>query len=135
RGIAPGVEVVSTPSRHFNGRGVPLRVGTSWTSWAIVGPAHRVYFSGDTGLQEAFREIGEREGPFDVALLEIGQAHPSWSDIHLGPAGALEAYARLGAKRLFPIHWGTFQRATPAWSEPPETLLTLADKTPAKVVT
>jgi L-ascorbate metabolism protein UlaG (beta-lactamase superfamily) len=124
--LPSGVEIVSTPSRHFNGRGVPLRVGTFWTSWSVVGPKHRVFFSGDTGLQEAFREIGQREGPFDVALLEIGQSHPSWADIHLGPAGALEAYARLGAKRLFPIHWGTFQLAMHAWSEPPETLTQLA---------
>ncbi|MBX3204821.1 MAG: MBL fold metallo-hydrolase [Labilithrix sp.] len=133
--IGSGVEVVSTPSRHFNGRGLPLRVGTFWTSWSIVGPEHRVFFSGDTGLQEAFREIGAREGPFDVALLEIGQAHPSWGDIHLGPEGALEAHARLGAKRLFPIHWGTFQLAMHAWSEPPETLTALAERRGVSLVT
>jgi L-ascorbate metabolism protein UlaG (beta-lactamase superfamily) len=121
-----GVEIVATPARHFNGRGIPFRLGTFWTSWSIVGPKHRVFFSGDTGLQEAFREIGQREGPFDVALLEIGQSHPSWADIHLGPAGALEAHQRLGARRLFPIHWGTFQLAMHAWSEPPETLSALA---------
>ena len=97
-----------------------------WTSWSIIGPSHRVFFSGDTGLEEAFREIGKRAGPFDVALLEIGQHHPSWGDIHLGPVGALEAFERLGAKRLFPIHWGTFQLAMHAWSEPAETLTTEA---------
>ncbi len=129
RARVAGIEVVSTPSRHFNGRGIPWRTGSFWTSWAIVGPKHRVYFSGDTGLQEAFREIGRREGPFDVALLEIGQAHASWGDIHLGPAGAIEAFARLGAKRLFPIHWGTFQLAMHAWSEPAETLVGLAGTT------
>ncbi|MBX3201954.1 MAG: MBL fold metallo-hydrolase [Labilithrix sp.] len=133
--IAGGVEIVSTPSRHFNGRGVPFRVGTFWTSWAIVGPKHRVFFSGDTGLQEAFREIGAREGPFDVALLEIGQAHESWGDIHLGPLGALEAHARLGAKRLFPIHWATFQLAMHAWSEPAETLTVEAARRGVSLVT
>lgn len=133
--IGGGVEVVSTPSRHFNGRGVPFRVGALWTSWAIVGPEHRVFFSGDTGLQEAFREIGAREGPFDVALLEIGQAHASWGDIHLGPLGALEAHARLGARRLFPIHWATFQLAMHAWSEPAETLTVEAARRGVSLVT
>jgi L-ascorbate metabolism protein UlaG (beta-lactamase superfamily) len=116
------VEVVSTPARHFNGRGIPFRVGTFWTSWSIIGPKHRVFFSGDTGLTEAFREIGKREGPFDVALLEIGQHHPSWGDIHLGPIGALDAFEWLGARHLFPIHWATFELALHAWSEPIETL-------------
>jgi L-ascorbate metabolism protein UlaG (beta-lactamase superfamily) len=120
--IVDGVEVVSTPARHFNGRGVPWRVGALWTSWSIVGPKHRVFFSGDSGLTEAFREIGRKNGPFDVALLEIGQYHPSWGDIHLGPRGALDAQAMLAAALIFPIHWGTFELGFHAWSEPAETL-------------
>jgi len=117
-----GVELVSTPARHFNGRGVPGRIGALWTSWSIVGPTHRVYFSGDTGLTKGFETIAEREGPFDVALLEIGQFHPDWGDIHLGPDGAIEATKLLRAKHLLPIHWATFNLAYHAWSEPAETL-------------
>ena len=37
-----------TESRHFSGRGL-RRNTTLWCSWAIAGPAHRVYFGGDTG--------------------------------------------------------------------------------------
>src|SRR5690606_10146370 len=96
--LPSGVELVSTPARHFNGRGVPGRTGALWTSWSIVGPRHRVYFSGDTGLTKAFETIAEREGPFDVALLEIGQFHEDWGDIHLGPHGAVEAAKMLRAK-------------------------------------
>ena len=121
--VGAGVRVVSTPARHFNGRGVPWRDGALWTSWSILGPRHRVFFSGDTGLSEAFREIGARLGPFDVALLEIGQYHRSWGQIHLGPDGALDAFARLGARTLIPIHWATFLLAYHAWSEPAERLV------------
>lgn len=117
-----GVRLVSTPSRHFNGRGVPWRVGALWTSWSVVGPHHRVFFSGDTGPSESLREIATREGPFDVALFEIGQYHPAWGNIHLGAIGALDAFARLGAKVLVPIHWSTFVLAYHAWSEPAEVL-------------
>ncbi len=120
--LANGVELVATPSRHFNGRGLPWRIASLWTSWSIVGPSHRVYFSGDTGLTETFREIARKNGPFDVALLEIGQYHPSWGDIHLGPTGALDAQAMLGARAIFPIHWGTFELGFHAWNEPIETL-------------
>jgi len=121
--VAGGVRIVSTPARHFNGRGVPWREGALWTSWSIVGPRHRLFFSGDTGLTETLREIARRLGPFDVALFEIGQYHPSWGQIHLGPQGALEAFTRLGARTLIPIHWSTFVLAYHAWSEPAETLV------------
>jgi L-ascorbate metabolism protein UlaG (beta-lactamase superfamily) len=133
--LPTGLEVRSTPARHFSGRGVPLRVGSHWTSWAIIGPRHRVFFSGDTGLTDAFQEIAERAGPFDVALLEIGQYHPAWGNIHLGPLGALEAHRRLGARKLIPIHWSTFQLGFHAWSEPAETLTVEAKQRGVSVLT
>jgi L-ascorbate metabolism protein UlaG (beta-lactamase superfamily) len=130
-----GVELVSTPARHFNGRGVPGRIGALWTSWSIVGPKHRVFFSGDTGLTKTFETIRDREGPFDVALLEIGQFHPDWGEIHLGPQGALSATRMLGAKHLLPIHWGTFNLAYHSWSEPAETLSEEAPKEGVSLLT
>ena len=81
------------------------------------------------------REIARREGPFDVALFEIGQYDRAWGDIHLGPEGALEANTRLGAKVLIPIHWSTFVLAYHAWSEPAETLWTLAEKRGVSLMT
>jgi L-ascorbate metabolism protein UlaG (beta-lactamase superfamily) len=129
-----GVRVVATPSRHFNGR-MPGRTGALWASWSIVGPRHRVFFSGDTGPTESLREVARREGPFDVALIEIGQWNPAWGNIHLGPVGALDAFARSGAQVLIPIHWATFQLAYHAWSEPAETLVTEAAKRGVRVLT
>jgi L-ascorbate metabolism protein UlaG (beta-lactamase superfamily) len=135
RALPKGVKLVSTPSRHFSGRGLFNRDGTLWTSWSILGPTHRVFFSGDTGLTPTLETIGKRLGPFDVSMLEIGQWHPSWGHIHLGPQGALEAHRLLGAKVLFPIHWSTFLLGLHAWSEPPETLVTAAEKSQVSVVT
>lgn len=117
------VRVVSTPAHHFSGRTLFDRDRTLWTSFSLIGPRHRVFFSGDTGLTNLFQAVGQRLGPFDVAMLEVGQYHPAWGDIHLGPEGALEAHAMLGAKKLFPIHWGTFVLGLHAWSEPAEELL------------
>lgn len=123
-----GVKLASTPARHFSGRFVTDGDRTLWTSWALVGPRHRLYFSGDTGLTGQFAEIRARYGPFDLAMLEIGQWHPSWGSIHLGPRGALEAHAAIGATHLLPIHWATFELALHAWNEPPQTLLEEAEK-------
>ena len=122
--IGGGVRIISTPSRHFSGRGLLNRNSTLWTSWSLVGPQHRVFFSGDSGQTPAFACIGERFGPFDVAMLEIGEWHPSWGTIHMGPDGALKAFQALGARRLFPVHWATFALGLHAWSEPAETLVT-----------
>jgi len=130
-----GLRVVSTPSRHFDGRGVPWRLGALWTSWSLVGPRHRVFFSGDTGRTGSFGDIAAREGPFDVALIEIGQYDASWGDIHLGPIGALDAQAALQAKVLLPIHWATFNLGFHAWSEPAETLLRQGTARGASIVT
>jgi L-ascorbate metabolism protein UlaG (beta-lactamase superfamily) len=130
-----GVRLVATPARHFDGRGLPWRAGALWTSWSLVGPRHRVFFSGDTGRTASFRDIAAREGPFDVSLIEIGQYDPSWGDIHLGPLGALDAQAALGAKVLLPIHWATFNLGFHAWSEPAETLVRLAESRGVAIVT
>jgi L-ascorbate metabolism protein UlaG (beta-lactamase superfamily) len=130
-----GVDVVSTPARHFSGRGLLDRDHTLWTSWSLIGPRHRVFFSGDTGLTAGHARIGDRFGPFDLAMIEIGQYHPSWGDIHLGPMGALQAFARLRAAKLLPIHWATFQLGLHAWSEPAETLTVEAARRGVAVLT
>ncbi len=123
RVLPNGVRLVATPARHFSGRHLTDRDRTLWTSWTVVGPRHRVYFSGDTGFTEQFAQVRDRLGPLDVALLEIGQWHPSWGSIHLGPKGAIDAHLMLGAKALFPIHWATFELGLHDWNEPPETLV------------
>lgn len=135
RTLPGGLTLVSTPARHFSGRRGFGNDRVLWTSWTLKGPSHRVFFSGDTGLTEQFKTIRERHGPFDVALLEIGQWHPAWGAIHLGPRGALQANTMLEAAHLLPIHWATFELGLHAWNEPPETLVTEAAKTNVSVVT
>ncbi len=55
--------LICTPARHFSGRFLN-RNGTLWASWAIIGPAHRAYFGGDTGYTKSFAEIGARAWTF-----------------------------------------------------------------------
>lgn len=123
RSLVGGITLVATPARHFSGRSLFDRNHTLWTSWALIGPAHRVFFSGDTGLIPTLARIGAELGPFDVALLEIGAWNESWADIHLGPHGAARAAELLRVHRILPIHWATFELSTHAWFEPVETLV------------
>ena len=85
-----GLEISAAPSQHFSGRGLKDRNATLWASMVIASPRHRVFFSGDTGLTTEYADIARRLGPFDLVMLEVGAFHPSWGDIHLGPANALQ---------------------------------------------
>ncbi len=114
------LEIVSTPIRHASGRHVFDRDATLWSSYALVGPAHRAFFSGDTGLFSALQDIGDRLGPFDVTLLEIGQYHRAWPDWHMGPEQAVFAHRLLRGRVFVPVHWGLFNLAYHSWTEPIE---------------
>jgi L-ascorbate metabolism protein UlaG (beta-lactamase superfamily) len=117
------VELTAVPCQHFSGRGVSDGNSTLWSSLVLRGPRHRVFFSGDTGLTDGYREIAARMGPFDLVMLEVGAFHPAWGDIHLGPDNALTALEMLGGGPLLPIHWGTFNLALHDWDDPAERLV------------
>lgn len=125
-----GFEVTATPSQHFSGRSLNDRNRTLWSSMVIRTERHTVFFSGDTGLTQEYVSIGERFGPFDLVMLEIGAYHESWGTVHLGPDGALEAHRLLGGGPLLPVHWGTFDLAMHDWDQPAERLLELGRDIP-----
>ena len=128
-----GLRITAAPSQHFSGRGLG-RNRTLWSSFAVRGPRHAFFFSGDTGLTHEYAEIAARLGPFDLIMLEVGAFHPSWGDIHLGPANALAAHALLGGGSFLPVHWGTLNLALHAWDEPAEDLVRLAPARGAHLV-
>ena len=117
------LRLTAAPSQHFSGRATADRNATLWSSFALQGPTHRVFFSGDTGLTPEYGEIARRLGPFDLVMLEVGAFHPAWGHIHLGPDNALEALDLLGGGSFLPVHWGTFDLALHDWDEPAERLV------------
>lgn len=121
------VRVVATPARHSSGRFLNDRNRTFWAGWAFLGTSERVFYSGDSGLGAHFAEIGERLGPFDLAMIEIGAYHPFWANIHLGPEQALAAFRLVRARTLLPLHWVTFNLAPHGWTEPVERLRVAQD--------
>ncbi|HKY92612.1 MAG TPA: MBL fold metallo-hydrolase [Nevskiaceae bacterium] len=130
------VKIVATPTRHYSGRGLS-RNPTLWTSWAVIGPRHRIYDSGDTGYGDHFRAIGERLGPFDAAFVKVGAYGPGagWLDIHMSAEDAVRAVQDVRAARLFPVHWGTFNLGFHAWDEPIHRTLAAARAGEVAVVT
>lgn len=111
------VEIVSTPARHASGRGLLDRDKSLWNGYALRGPAHKVWYSGDTGPQKAFAEIGERLGPFDLTLVECGQYDRAWPDWHMSPEQSLAAHKAVRGAIMVPVHWGLFKLAFHGWNE------------------
>ena len=111
------LELVCAPSRHFSGRSFK-RNGTLWSSWVLLGRERRVYFGADSGYYPGFKMIGEKYGPFDLALLECGAYNEAWANIHMMPEETAQAQVDVKAKKLIPIHWAKFNLAPHPWREP-----------------
>ncbi len=122
------ITITAAPARHFSGRWLTDRFHTLWGSFVIKGPVHNVYFGADSGYYDGFRTIGEKLGPFDLAMLEIGAYDEEWEAIHMGPENAVQANLEVQGKLLLPLHWATFNLAFHPWKEPVERLLTEAQK-------
>ncbi len=114
------IRFVFCPSRHFSGRGLTDRSTTLWGSWVVLGGKEKFYFSGDSGYGPHFKRIGEKYGPFDLALMECGQYNEKWATIHMMPEETAQAGIDVQAAAIMPIHWGAFSLAPHEWTDPVE---------------
>ncbi|MGL5335529.1 MAG: MBL fold metallo-hydrolase [Enterovibrio sp.] len=105
------------PAQHFSGR-LRERNKTLWGSFAIVTSQHTVYISGDTGYGPHFKQIAEKIGPVDIAVLENGQYNDAWPYVHMTPEQTAQAAQDLGAKALLPSHNSKFKLSTHTWYDP-----------------
>ncbi len=129
------LKLVFTPSRHFSGRGISDRFSTLWGSWVIQSPTDNIYFSGDSGYDDHFKEIGEKYGPFDFAMMECGQYDQRWDEIHMFPEETAQAAVDVQAKLMMPIHWGSFVLALHSWTDPIERVTKKAEELNMPVAT
>ena len=123
-----------TEARHASGRHLLDQNATLWAGYALVGPSHRVFFSGDTGMFPELSDIGERFGPFDVTMVEVGAYNRAWPDWHMGPEQAVTAHRMLRGKAFLPIHWGLFDLALHGWTEPIERTMAAAQAQGVRVL-
>lgn len=112
-----GLEIHILPARHFSGR-LLTRNKTLWGSFALITPHQRVYLGGDSGYGPHFKVIGQKFGPFDIAILECGQYNQDWRYIHMMPEETAQAAADLNAKALLPAHNSKFKLSRHAWYDP-----------------
>ena len=99
------LEITATRAVH-DGRRWKIGRRVPSLGYLIETPDMRAFFAGDTDLFDEMSELA----PVDVALLPVAgwgsREALGWG--HLDSERAAIAAARLGARTIVPIHWGTF---------------------------
>ncbi|MEE2901904.1 MAG: MBL fold metallo-hydrolase [Myxococcota bacterium] len=120
-----GIQVTATPSQHWSARGLFDRFDTLWAAWSVQVGAFKSWFAGDTGYNDVqFKEIGQKIGPFDLAMIPIGAYVPRWfmRDFHVNPKEAVKIHMDVRSKYSVAMHWGTFPLAGEGLLAPREDL-------------
>lgn len=115
--VFSGIELTATPARHFSGRGFK-RNQSLWTSFALNVEGYKLFIGGDSGYDTSFKAIGDKLGPFELAILECGQYNEQWPFIHMMPEQTVQAAVDLRANVLLPVHWGKFKLSLHSWTDP-----------------
>jgi L-ascorbate metabolism protein UlaG (beta-lactamase superfamily) len=123
-----GLRVTATPVQHS---GFRYGIDNAWmprsfTGYVVEYHGIKVYFGGDTAYdQKLFVSTRDRFPGLDLALLPIAPIEPRglMRKFHTDGREAVQAFLDLGAKRMVPIHYGTFVTST---DEPGDPLAELA---------
>ncbi len=124
-----------TPTKHFSGRRFNNRNSTLLGSWVIKFKEYSIYFSADSGYQEAFKDIGNKYGPFDLAMIETGQYNKNWPSSHMFPEESVQANIDVKGKTMMPIHWGAFTLSMHDWDEPAKRVYKAAKENNIDIIT
>ena len=112
--------VTLTPAHHFSARTPWDRNRALWGGFMLSAEGARIFFAGDTAYGPFFRDIRQRLGPIDLALLPIGAYEPRWfmQSVHMNPAEAVQAHLDLDPSESVGMHFGTFQLTIEGIDEP-----------------
>jgi L-ascorbate metabolism protein UlaG (beta-lactamase superfamily) len=86
----------------------------------LTAGARRIYFAGVTAYAPFFRDVRQRLGPIDLAVLPIDAYEPRWfmQAVHMNPAEVVQAHLDLEPSDIVGMHFGTFQMTTEGIDEP-----------------
>lgn len=98
------------PAQHWSRRLFQGYNTTLWASFMISTSSKTIYFGGDSGYFKGYKEIGEKFGTIDYALLPITAYEPRWfmHYPHIDTKEAIRAFKDLKARYFIPTQWGTF---------------------------
>ncbi|NQY36636.1 MAG: MBL fold metallo-hydrolase [Alteromonadaceae bacterium] len=96
------------PAHHYSGRGYFDKNETLWGGWVVESNDLKIYFSGDTGYTDIFKDIVAEYGKMDVCLMATVAYAFDGRDIHMAPEDALKAADELGCSIFIPWGYGTW---------------------------
>ncbi len=119
------LEIVLTPCAHWGARFL-ADLHRGFGGFVIKMDGRTIFHCGDSAYFPGFKEIGERY-QIEVALLPIGGYDaPTGREVHMNPEQAVDAFLELRAKKLVPMHYGSFRLGYEPLDEPPARLLASA---------
>jgi L-ascorbate metabolism protein UlaG (beta-lactamase superfamily) len=114
------IDITFLPAKHWNRRLLTDYNTTLWGSFAIQTKDSSIYFAGDTGTGDHFKEIHKHFPAFNVCLMPVGAYKPKyvmeWA--HTSPEDAVDAFNTLHGNTFVPMHYGTFDLSDEPASEP-----------------
>ena len=128
------IQISFVPARHWGRRGIFDKNAVLWGGYVLTCKDKNIYFSGDSAAGDHFTEIGKHFA-IDYALLPIGDYKPEFimKHNHLNPQEAFEAAQQLKAKKMIPMHYGTFKLTDEPLDEALEWIRTIDRKNPNKI--
>jgi len=104
------IKIVFLPSQHWSKRGIFDANKSLWGSYLVDTGKKKLFICGDTGYSSIYKEIASRYPGIDYAFMSTGASQPRWfmHYSHQDETEAIRAFEELGAKKMIPIHWGSF---------------------------
>ena len=118
--IADGINITFLPTRHWCKRTLNDTNKRLWGSFLFETEDQKIYFGGDSGYGNHYKEMNEMFGPIDYSILGIGAYKPEWfmHQSHCSPKDALKAAADLQTKNMIPMHYGAFDLSDESIGDP-----------------
>ena len=117
------LKITFLPAVHWSKRSLWDTNKTLWGNFLIEYDGKKIFFACDTGYGNIYKELGEKYGPIDLTMINIGayDFRPMFdrSIYHTTPEEALNVAKDLRSKKVMGTHWGTFVLSLEPIMEPP----------------
>ncbi len=129
------MKITFLPAVHWSKRSLTDTNKTLWGNFLIEYDGKKILFACDTGVGNIYKEIGEKYGPIDINIINIGAynfypltPYKDKSAYHTSPEEALEISRDLKSKKVIGMHWGTFVLSLEPIMEPRDRFRDNAEK-------
>ncbi|MDB3888541.1 MBL fold metallo-hydrolase [Candidatus Pelagibacter sp.] len=130
--INKDLKITFLPAVHWSKRSLTDMNKTLWGNFLIEYKNKKILFACDTGYGNIYKELGNKYGPIDLTMINIGayDFRPMFdkSVYHTTPEEALEVARDLNSKKVLGMHWGTFVLSLEPIMEPPVRFKSSAEK-------